>query len=291
MATAERLDESFDLSVVIVSWNTCKLLEDCLRSVYASFQGVRAEVWVVDNASSDDSVAMAQQQFPQTRLIVNSDNRGFAVANNQALVQCAGRYLLLLNSDTVVPVGALDALVAVMDTHPEVGVCGPLLLNADGSPQLNWARFPGLASEMRRGQDRSQSPYPIEDFASATKRAAMQPFVVDWIGGACFMVRHSAVESVGLLDEGYFMYSEETDWCHRWSQAGWKTLLAPQITVTHLGGQSSSAVPIATRTRMWRSSLRLYRKMYGPVQSAFPCLLASARYYLARLSGGISKRV
>jgi GT2 family glycosyltransferase len=301
-ATAETVVEAaettgaatgYDLSVVIVNWNTRRLLEDCLSSLFDSLKGVRTEVHVVDNASSDDSVAMVRERFPQVRLTVNPDNRGFAVANNQALRECAGRYLLLLNSDTVVPPGVPDALVSAMDERPDAAVCSPLLLNADGSPQICWSRFPGLTSELRGELDRGQSPYPLADYADPARRAEMPPFPVDWVGGACFLVRASDADAVGLMDESYFMYSEETDWCLRFRRAGRAVLLVPSVTVTHLGGGSSRAVPLATRERIWRSGLRFYGKAYGPVGALPARFVATARFLLfhvkRRLTGGGAK--
>lgn len=280
-----------DLAIVIVSWNTRQLLDDCLRSTFESFRGgLRTVVWVVDNASADGSAEMVRSKYPQARLIANTENVGFAIANNQAIREVSARYVLLLNSDTIVPPGALDSLVAVMEDHTLAGVCSPLLLNADGSPQICWARFPGLSSELSGALDRGQSPYPLADFADTTRRTAMTPFEVDWVGGACFLVRADALGSIGLLDESYFMYSEETDWCLRFRNAGYHVLLAPSITVTHLGGASSRVVPLATRQRIWRSGLRFYRKAYGPVGSLPAQAVATARYYLFHLKRGLTGR-
>jgi GT2 family glycosyltransferase len=271
-----------DIDVIIVSWNTKDMLRDCLESVTHSQEPVTKNIWVVDNASSDGSAAMVTELFPHVKLIQNEANSGFAVANNQVLRIANGRYHLLLNSDTIVPPNTLPALVAVMDANPDTAVCSPLLLNADGSPQWCWAKFPNARSEWSGTLDRTQSPYPLTDFSDSQKRTAMKPFPVDWVGGACFLVRADA-EKVGLLDESYFMYSEETDWCRRFQQAGYKTLLVPSVTVTHLGGGSSRAVPKTTRQRMYRSSLRFYRTHYGIFGSILPASVATARYLLSPL--------
>ena len=272
-----------DLSVVIVSWNTRALLKDCLDSLFTGggLEGVvGAEVWVVDNASSDNSAGMVREMYPGVQVIENRENVGFARANNQALRKARGRYLLLLNSDTVVPRGALRDLVRVMNDQPNASVASPLLLNADGSPQWCWARFPGLTSELSGTLDRSQSPYPLDDFADLDRRRGMAPFVADWVGGACFLVRASAVTSVGLLDENFFMYSEETDWCRRFYSRGGNTLLIPSVTVTHLGGGSARAVPLATRKRVYQSSVRFYQLSYGPIGGFLPSAVAYSRYVL-----------
>ncbi len=279
------------LSIVIVSWNTADLLVDCLRTVTAdlarSGPDFRAEIWVVDNASTDGSAGRVRAELPHVRVIESGGNIGFARGNNLALRKAQGRFWLLLNSDTLVPSrpigehgGALEALVGALEKNPDAAVASPLLLNEDGSPQICWARFQNVVSETRGALDRSQSPYPLADFADASKRAEMRPFAVDWVGGACFLVRADAARAVGLLDENFFMYGEETEWCHRLGRNNGKTLLVPTVTVTHLGGRSSEAVPAATRLRIYQSSVRLFRILYGPVGSLTPRFVAWARYTL-----------
>jgi GT2 family glycosyltransferase len=282
--------QTLDLTVVIVSYNTRGLLEDCLRSLYdGGLDNISSEVRVVDNASEDGSAALVRSAFPQVLLEANGENIGFARANNQALRQADARYFLLLNSDTLVPPGALAGLIGVMDRRPEAAVCSPLLTNEDGSPQFCWARFPGFRSEVAGALDLGQSPYPLGDYADPARRAKMEPFPVDWVGGACFLVRARSTESVGLLDEAFFMYSEETDWCRRFRGIGARTLLVPAVTVTHLGGRSSRRVPEATRTRMYRSHLRLLRLLYGPIGGLPASAVAAARYALFRLRARAAK--
>lgn len=284
MSSLATSDSGYDLSIVIVSWNTRDLLDRCLASVFADLRrspGFTAEVWVVDNASSDGSPALVRERYPEARLRENRENIGFARANNQALAEASGRCFLLLNSDTVVGEGTLRQVVAAMEARPRAAVAGPLLLNADGSVQHSWARFPGLASEFSGRLNRAQSPYPLAAFEEARQRAEMEPFVVDWVGGACFFVRAAAAAQVGLLDDRFFMYCEETEWCHRFRRAGWETLLVPTCVVTHLGGQSSKAVPTATRRRMYLSSVRLYRILYGRLRALGPVWVATARFALS----------
>jgi hypothetical protein len=275
-----------DLSIVIVNWNTRDLLDGCLGSVHADLARspeLTAEVWVTDNASSDGSVAMVRSRHPGTHVLQNDENVGFARGNNQALRLAQGRYLLLLNSDTVIPERALAPLVREMDRHPQAAVGSPLLLNEDGSPQFCWSRFPSLASEVLGTDDRSQSPYPLQAFADPATRREMAPFPVDWVGGACFLVRASAVAQVGLLDEAFFMYCEETEWCHRFQRAGWQTLLIPAVHVVHLGGRSGRAVPIETRRHLYHSRVRLYRTMYGAGWGTVVGLVAAGRFLLFTL--------
>ncbi|MDX1934292.1 MAG: glycosyltransferase family 2 protein [Capsulimonadales bacterium] len=282
-------DGGATLAVIVVSWNTRPLLENCLRSLFAGNVDGGTEVFVVDNASGDGSAAMVRTFFPDVRLLQTGENLGFARANNRALRQADARYCLLLNPDTIVPAGTLRQLVEVAEASPRVAACGPLLLNEDGSPQFCWARFPGAAFEWSGRHDLSQSPYPLVDFADPERRSRMKPFVADWVGGACLLVRSSALRQVGLLDEGYFMYTEETDWCYRFRAAGYETLCVPSVTVTHLGGGSSRLVPERTRDRMYRSRLRFYRKWYGPIGSLAPCLMATLRHRASLLRSGRSR--
>ncbi|MBC8104733.1 MAG: glycosyltransferase family 2 protein [Cytophagales bacterium] len=283
------LPDTFDLSIVLVSWNTRDLLRDCLCSVRAALAAspaFHAEIWVVDNASSDGSAGMVRESFPEVLLLENTKNQGFARAANAALRRATGRCWLLLNPDTLVPAGALPALCDALVSREDAAVCGPLLENADGSPQFSWARFPGMVSEWTGHLDRSQCPYPLADFASPPARARMAPFTPDWVGGACFLIRARAARQVGLLDEGFFFSGEETEWCHRLRRrlgdAGGRTLLIPSITVTHLGGQSSRhAAPRVTRRQRCQSAVRLYRKQYGALS---PAAWAAGALALARLA-------
>lgn len=279
-----------ELSVVIVNWNTKNLLLDCLRTVAANRAAIAGgtEVFVVDNGSSDGSVVAVREQFPEVRIIETGANVGFATGNNTALRMASGRYCLLLNPDTQVSTGTFAALIAHMDVAPHVAVGSPLLLNGDGSAQLCWARFPDAGSELTGQLDRSQSPYPVTDFGDAEKRQIMRPFAADWVGGACFLVRADALREVGLLDEGFFLYSEETEWCHRFARAGWKTYLFPALVVTHLGGRSAQSVPLASRRHLFRSRLRLYRVLYGPLRALLPSAIAALRFALFRVRHAVT---
>lgn len=266
--------------MIIVNWNTKALLLDCLRTVEENIEQStrKISVCVVDNASTDGSVAAVREAFPNVSVEELPKNIGFAAGNNVALRKATARYCLLLNSDTLVPVGVFHTLIRFMDESPQTAVCSPLLLNADKTPQICWSRFQTLGTEIMGQLDRSQSPYPLELFGDINYRFTMVPFPVDWVGGACFMVRREAATDVGLLDEGFFMYSEETEWCHRFGKAGWQTRLFPSVTVTHLGGQSSNQVKVETRKRMYRSLVRLYRIMYGSIGGFFPSAVAWGRF-------------
>jgi len=244
-----------DLSVIIVNWNTCSLLRDCLRFLYTD-QRAAFEVIVVDNHSTDGSVEMARHDFPEVRLIVNSDNRGYASANNQAIEASRGRYVLLLNSDTIVPVLALQDLIAFMDRQTDAAVCSPQLLRPNGTPQpYSYGCDPTVSYLVIRAFNQIILHRHLHDWNSDHVQT------VDWVSGACLMVRCEAIQEVGLLDEDFFMYFEDNDWCLRMRKHGWRIYFNPQIEITHIGGQSSKKNPKAQRA--YYASLRhFYKKHY-----------------------------
>lgn len=259
-----------DLSVIIVSYNTCRLLRECLQSVYVHSGPIDFEVYVVDNNSQDGSADMVAEAFPQVKLIRNLNNRGFAAANNQALEVADGRYLMLLNSDTLVRPGAFEQLVAFMDAHRQAGYCGPKLLNGDGSHQPSARRFPTplTSAYAMLGMDRRRpnSRHTLNDPVHLDTRAPVQ---ADWLSGACLVVRREAMQQVGLMDDGYFLYFEENDWCLRMYGKGWQGWYIPNAEVIHLGGQSvgqdkKNAPFSGDHPFYWVQSRRQYmRKHYG----------------------------
>ena len=262
-----------DLTVVIVNWNVRDLLRCCLQSIEAeasqAFGGFALEIVVVDNASTDGSVEMVRAEFPNVRLIANDKNRGFTVANNQGLALGQGRYLLLLNPDTEVTGGALATMVLSMDGHPEIGALGPQLRYPDGSLQSSRRRFPTFATALVEstvvqewwGDNRVLRRYYMAD----TPDDAIQS--VDWLVGACLLVRRQAYEQVGGLDEDFFMYSEEMDWCRRIKDAGWLVVYLPTATVVHHEGRSSEQVIPARHIHFQSSKVRYFRKHHGSFQA------------------------
>ncbi len=258
-----------DLSVIVVSYNTRDLtlaaLAAALRSLESS--GLAHQVIVVDNASPDGSAEAVRQAFPGLVLIANVENRGFAAANNQGLAVSTGRYVVLLNPDTAVLDDALARLVRFLDGQPDAGACAPSLLYADGRFQPNAFRFPGLAQTFldffplhgRIMESWLNGRYPRARYERG------EPFRIDHPLGACLMVRRQVVEQVGPLDEGYFMYVEEIDWCRRIKEAGWSIYCVPQARVIHHAGQSTGQFREAMFVALWRSRLRYFDRYHGPV--------------------------
>lgn len=253
------------LSVIIVSYNVAQLLRACLRSVFAS-RGVDLEVWVVDNCSSDGSADMVRQEFPEARLLESACNGGYAYANNLALRQAGGDYLLLLNPDTELPPDALAEMVVFMEARPEVGMVGPKLEREDGSLDLACRRsFPSPAISFYRMVGLSQRFPKSRRFGryNLTYLDPDQEAEVDSVVGAFMMVRRAAVEQVGLLDETFFLYGEDLDWAMRIKRAGWKVMYNPRVTVLHRKASSSAGDIHRATSEFYRSMEIFYRKHYA----------------------------
>lgn len=255
-----------DVTVSIVSLNTRDLLAACLRTVAAS-TGVGLDVRVVDNSSRDGSPDMVRAQFPQVRLIQNAENRGFAAANNMAIRDAASRYVLLLNPDTEVPPDAIATMVAFMDATPDVGICGPLVTFPDGRFQSCGYLFPTLLREVRQSKRAGKLVRLIvgDDPPPAVPEA---PVERDWVDGCCLMIRRSVIEQIGLLDEQYFLYAEELDWCFQTRQRGWRIFALPQVTIVHHLGQSSTQMSEFSLGCLIETRLRYYRKNHGLLTAA-----------------------
>jgi len=216
---------------------------------------------VIDNASTDDSPRMVREKFPRVKLIENRKNLGFAFANNQAIQRCAGNYVLLLNPDTLVKSGALQALVDFLEKTPEAGAAGARILNPDGSLQISsWPR-PTLSRELWRlfhlDSISAYAEYPL------TKWEANQAQDVDLLLGACLLLRKNVMDRVGYLDEDYFIYSEEIDLCFRMQRAGWRLFWVPEAEVVHFGGQSTQQAPTEMFLNLYHGKIKFFRKHYG----------------------------
>jgi GT2 family glycosyltransferase len=256
-----------DLSIIIVSYNTRDLLAQCMDSIETTVQRVDYEVLVVDNGSVDGSPEMVESRYPTARLIRNRDNRGFAAANNQAIHISNGRFVLLLNSDAVLLPGAVESMLRFMEHEPRAGIAGGQLLNPDGSFQSSFMDFPSLLGEVLLLTKLSRLVYP-STFPSYPPEFSQERRAVDWVSGAFLMARREAIDSVGPLDEEYFMYTEETDWCFRMHKAGWLVFYLPEARACHWIGQSSRKVPERRRSQVYRSKWLFMRKHRGRLIAA-----------------------
>lgn len=266
------MSAAIDLSIVIVNWNTRALLADCLAAIdrtVRSPEQICAEVVVVDNASTDGSVASVQTQFPWVRLIEHRENVGFAAANNVALREVRGRAICLLNPDTVVQPGAIHHLWRILQaqssTPSSIGIAGAQLLNADGSHQMSTGVFPSLWSELPVINRLLRPVHRTFTLHTAEGKTPVQ--AVDWVSGAALMVRREVVDAIGLLDEAFWLYTEETDWCYRASRAGWDVVLAPEAQVFHLARAASRQRFVATMLHFYQSRVRFVYKHHGVRQA------------------------
>lgn len=231
--------------IVVVTYRCPEMVRDCLRSLIEdgwldarSHADSRAQVVVVDMDSGDDTVRVVREEFPGAKLIPHEENLGFAGGTNIGLAHSEGGHALLLNPDTVAPPGSIAALLDYLEAHPEAGAVGPRLICHDGSPQISTQRFPSLRTEFARQCEPIARRIGVSELGDEQPSAAGR---VDWISGACLLIRDQTLEQVGPLDDGFFLYFEETDWCRRASSGGWEVHHLPNVDVVHVGGQSAAA--------------------------------------------------
>ena len=252
------------LTIVIINWNTREDLLSCLCSIADELKTAEKEVFVVDNGSQDGSAEAVRREYPWANVLENETNLGFAKAANIALRQMKGRYALLLNPDTQLRKRAIERLIAFMDHHPVAGVAGPQFLDSDGSRQNSVANFPTLATELL---NKSLLRFLFPGKYPGKERRYTEPVEVESVIGACMMVRQETMKQVGYLDEDYFLFLEETDWCYRIEKAGWKIYHVPQAEVVHFQGKSAEARKGRARLEYYRSRYLFFRKHRGRVQS------------------------
>lgn len=252
-----------DLSIVIVSWNVRELLRNCLQSVMAGRGESDVEVIVVDGGSADGSPQMVADEFPWVQLIARPDNVGFPKGNNLGIAKANGRYILLLNPDTEIIADALPVMVAFLQSNPDVGGLGPMLLNPDGSVQSSRRRFPTLATGLLESTWLAGLTPGVLRRYYAQNLPDEETADVDWVMGACLLVRQEAAAQIGGMDEAYFMYSEELDWCRRIKDAGWRIVYHPAAKVVHHVGKSSEQAVTARHINFNRAKLRYFRKYHG----------------------------
>lgn len=257
-----------DLSVVIVSWNTHDILRRCLRSVFENLGALAAEVFVVDNGSSDGSADMVEREFSEATLIRNPTNRGFAAANNQAMSRACGRYILLLNSDTEVLDSVLSRSVHYMDANPSVGVFACRVLNPDGSVQPTCFMSPSVINTMLKVSGLFRFSWPRffgREHLMHWNRDSERD--VDVVTGCYLLARSSAVDEVGLLDERFFFFGEETDWCKRFDEAGWEIRFAPVGEIVHIGNASGRKLDSRRDLLLTKGLVRFHRKHSGAMNA------------------------
>ena len=261
-------DAAPDVSILIVSWRVRELLLACLAALPAAVgDDLSYEVIVVDNASNDGTVEAVRRAFPEVQIIANAENRGFTGGNNQALAAAHGRYLFLLNPDTKPLPGSIARLVRYLEAHPQTGMAGPRLWYGDGSPQSSRRRFPSLATLFTESTIIQRYLPNLPLFARYTLADSPDdaPQEVDWLVGAALMVRREVYEQIGGLDEGFFMYSEELDWCKRAKDAGWRIAYEPAAEIIHYEGKSSEQAVARRDIAFFSSRVRYARKYYGQV--------------------------
>ncbi|HEV8714094.1 MAG TPA: glycosyltransferase family 2 protein [Candidatus Binatia bacterium] len=254
--------------MIVVNWNAGSVLGDCLRTVVRELQTVSGECLVVDNGSEGDDLAGLQRVFPQVSMVVNLQNLGFARAVNQGLSRSQGRYIMLLNPDAELTAGSLRHMIADLDAHPAIGIIGPRIMNVDGTIQGSARAFPGLCTAFF-GRTSFLTRYFSRNPLSRRQVPALgarleQPQPVDWVSGACMVIRRQAVEEVGGLDERFFLYWEDADLCWRLHKRGWQIIYDPQVCIIHSVGVSARQAPFRSLLAFHRSAYRLYRKHLVP---------------------------
>jgi len=266
---------NIDLTVSIVNHNTKDLLENCLNSVYQKTKKIKSEVIVVDNGSSDGSIEMIRRKFPQVKLIENNENVGFSKATNRGIEMSTSRYVLLLNSDTIL-LDSLNEVLIYADNNPQVGAIGCKLIYPDGPIQPSASRFITLEDEIlrtfRMGQYGKRPE--LRDFMIKYLGRLLGESVntylltcegkcdicqVDWVSGACLLVRRRVIDEIGLLDENFFAYYEDIDWCRRMRRAGWKIVYYPAVKVVHLTGESTQQ---SEKSNIYHSLIHYRSKFY-----------------------------
>jgi len=254
-------------SFIIICYNNRTLIGDCIESVYRHVTDGDFEIFVSDNGSADGSVEYIREAFPEVIVIENGRNLGFARANNTAIKRAVGEYFVLLNSDARLTAGAMESIRGYMQSHPEVGVAGGALVHEDGSPQNSVAAYPSMLTEVG-AKFLLKALFP-ERYPGKVHRHT-EVIDVDSVIGACMVVRKSAVKDVGMLDEDYFFFIEETDWCYRMKRAGYRVVSVPGANIVHLQGKTAGRYPVRVKIEYYRSLFlfmgkhrgRLYRALF-----------------------------
>jgi GT2 family glycosyltransferase len=266
------------ISIVIVTWNGKKYALECLDSLRALGSATNIEVVVVDNASTDGTPQAIREHYPEVRLIQNEANLGFAKANNIGIREASGSYVCLVNSDVVVPPGCLEKMTDYMEAHPGIGVLGPRMRAPDGGTGLSVMKVPTVWNSLCCALGNHRGGYMMEDFSYDNTED------VEVLTGWFWMVRKTALDEVGGLDERFFMYGEDIDWCYRFTKGGWRVVYYADAEALHYGAASSNNAPVRFYVEMHRANLQCFRKHHGALASgAF--ILVTWLHQLVRLAG------
>jgi len=273
-----------DVSIVIVNWNTRAIVSNCLRSVFEETDKIKFEVIIVDNASTDGSVEMIREEFPEVIIICNKSNRGFAAANNQGIQIGRGEYVLLLNSDTIILDNAISKSIFFARNNPKAAVTSCRVLNSDKTLQPTCFMFPSICN-MILSSTYIYKIFPKNRFfgrerMSWWKRNDVRD--VDAVTGCFMLVRKDAIGEIGNMDERFFMYAEETDWCYRFKQAGWQVMFMPDAEIIHLHKGSSKKIESTMRLQLSGSILLFFEKHKSRTQYILACLF-TALFFFARV--------
>ncbi len=277
-----------DISFIIVSWNARDYLFKCLYSIEKDAAGFNSEIIVVDNASSDGSAQMVRERFPQAKLIVNEKNLGFAWANNIGIRESRGKYLALINSDVEVLPGCVGKMVDYIEKNGETGMLGPKMVDPSGNLQLSCMGFPTLWNSLCRALALDTTFPGIKFFSGylMTYWPHDSTREVDIINGCFWLVRRGALDKVGLLDERFFIYGEDKDWCKRFREAGWKVVYFHEARSIHYGGGSSSNAPVKFFIEMNRADIKYWNKHHGrPARTVYFMIIMLQ--YLIRYFGAV----
>jgi len=288
-----------DLTIVIVNWNTRDLLRECLNSVFTHVRDVTFEVFVVDNASRDGSAALVRGTFPDVRLIANESNVGFSCANNQAIRQATGEFILLLNPDTMLVEDAFSPLVRLLREQGEIGAIGPKVVNPDGVtvqyvcarrlPSLffSFCHISGLARRFPRSSLFGGEVLSFWDHQTSRD--------VEALLGACMMVRRTAIDQIGLMDENQFMYGDDVDWCKRLLDGGWSIFYDADVKIIHYGGESAGQVPLEMSLAVMKAVRYYFRKHHGRWQAFLFCVMvfviSCLKYAWRKVEGRTAERM
>jgi GT2 family glycosyltransferase len=278
-----------DISIIIVSWNTKKYMEECLTSLRGMEGNVSAEIIVVDNASADGTPEMIRTQFPDVKLIETGANLGFAKGNNVGIKEATGKYICLINSDVNVPSDCLNKMHAFMEQEPSIGLLGPGMLRPDGKVYRSGMRFPTLWNLFLRALFLDSlfkstgffGGFLMKDFQFDHTRD------IDVLNGWLWMARREALEQVGPLDGRFFMYAEDVDWCQRFHLAGWRVVFYAEAQAVHYGGASAASAPSRFNVEMQRANLQYWKKYHGRISLFFYLMIGCLSYTVRALGWAV----